>query len=54
MGVFESMEAAYWVLAAIVCLGFLRLLWPRDRSQLPGTVLIVALIALIAVLSALD
>ncbi|MGH2445217.1 MAG: hypothetical protein ACRDGD_04180 [Candidatus Limnocylindria bacterium] len=51
--VFEAFNVASVVLAVIVGIGFLRLLWPRDRSQVAGTVIVILGIVVIIVLSAL-
>ena len=41
--VFDAMDLAYVVLGVVVAIGFLRLLWPQSRAQLPGTILLVFL-----------
>lgn len=48
--VFDAINLAYVILGIIVAIGFLRLLWPQSRAQLPGTIMVVVLAALAFVL----
>ena len=50
MNVFDALNVAYVVLAVIVAIGFLRLILPRNGSQVLGTLAIIALIVAMVVL----
>ena len=50
MNVFDALNVVYLVLMVIVAIGFLRLILPKDGSQVLGTLAIIALIVAVVVL----
>jgi hypothetical protein len=53
MSVFDAMNVVLAILFVIAAIGFLRLILPADRSQIPGTLLIITLIGAAWLLMAL-